>query len=143
MGQCDVCNADTTWEEATVYTPDEFRRLVSLGFRPDEDMMNLLAGNWGMSRDQAVAQWKQGLVAESTTDWVLCPGCALVATRSMPKAKGTGLRTEKEWEPVTPAMLRRVDVPPPPPTSPAKREAHPDLRPILKQRKWWQFWRPE
>jgi hypothetical protein len=133
MAQCDVCNVDITWEEATVYTPDEFRRLVSMGFQPSEGMIQIAAG-YGVSREQAIAQWKQGLVAQSTTDWVLCSACAGAAARWLPKPKGTGLVTPKTWEPVTPEMLKPVEVPSRSPATGATQAHSPS-------RKWWQFWR--
>jgi hypothetical protein len=164
---CDVCNADTSLQEASVYTSYEFRRLVALGFQPDEHMIRLLAAKWILSRDQAIAQWKQGLVAQSTTDWVLCPKCALFASRWVSVPKGTGLREKAGWEPVTAKMLERVDVspelrqtrregpdtyqrpadPPPPPTATASASAQSMPARELPRGversggKWWQFWR--
>lgn len=106
MGLCDVCNADVTLDQATVYTADEFRRVVSQGFQPHEATIKVAVA-FGSTREQAVAQWKQGLVAQSTTDWALCSACAAKAATWMPKPKGTGIRT-KSAEQLTPEMLKPV-----------------------------------
>jgi len=94
---CDVCVADTTFEEATVYTPDEFRRVVSLGFRPHESIL----------RNVAIADWK-GFVAQSATDWVLCPSCAALTGAFMHKPTGTGLITPRPHEPITRGTSRSI-----------------------------------
>ncbi len=87
MGTCDVCNATTSWEQGTTYTATEFRQLVSKGFEPDESTIRMMT-IYGISRQQAIAQWKLGLVAQSATDWLLCPSCASRAARYMPKKAG-------------------------------------------------------
>jgi len=94
---CDVCVADTTFKEATVYTPDEFRRVVSLGFRPHQSIL----------KDMAIAKWK-GFVAQSATDWVLCPSCAALTGAFMHKPPGTGLITPRPHEPITRGTSRSI-----------------------------------
>ena len=86
-GNCDVCNRPTSWELGTGYTADEFRTLVARGFEPDEALVRQAALR-GVSRDFAIRQWKDDLVAHSTTGWLLCPSCAARASRHGPKAAG-------------------------------------------------------
>lgn len=107
MQNCDVCDSPTTWENGTAYTTDEFRQLVAKGFGPSEAMVARMA-LFGISREQAIAQWKHGLVAQSTTDWLLCPTCAARAAHYMPKTAGTGPAGHKLVEPLTKAMLEPV-----------------------------------
>jgi hypothetical protein len=78
MSVCDVCNASTSFAEGTTYTADEFRRLVAKGFQPPASMF-ALTGAFGMSQKDALEGWRRGLVATSTTDWLLCPSCAAKA----------------------------------------------------------------
>ncbi len=82
MGTCDVCNSSTTWEEGTAYTADEFRQIVRMGFEPPSPLIRFLPNG--------LSGWKNGLVANSTTGWLLCPSCAQRAARYMPKPSGTG-----------------------------------------------------
>lgn len=82
MGNCDVCNGYTTWETGTAYTADEFRTIVRMGFEPPPSIK--------MLGPAAVQGWKTGLVANSTTGWLLCPSCAQRAARYLPKAAGSG-----------------------------------------------------
>jgi hypothetical protein len=89
MPICDTCNSPTTWEEGTGYTAAEFRKMVSQGLGPHETTL-ILSEAMGIPRHQAISQWKNGLVAQSTTGWLLCPSCAAGAARYMPKAAGAG-----------------------------------------------------
>jgi hypothetical protein len=89
MPACDVCSAMTTWEEGTGYTAAEFRKMVALGLGPHETMLGLSEA-LGTPRQQAISQWKNGLVAQSTTGWLLCPECATTASRFMRKPAGGG-----------------------------------------------------
>jgi uncharacterized membrane protein YhaH (DUF805 family) len=82
MGTCDVCNATTSWEDGTAYTADEFRQIVRIGFEPPSHLVSFLPNG--------LSGWKNGLVANSTTGWLLCPSCARRAARYMPKPAGTG-----------------------------------------------------
>jgi len=82
MVACDVCGAFTSWATGTAYTADEFRRIVRLGFEPPYQIIAL--------GPAAVNGWKNGLVANSTTGWLLCPTCAARAARYMFKPSGTG-----------------------------------------------------
>ena len=105
MGTCDVCGGMTSYEEGTVYMADEFREIVSKGLGPDESFikqMNL----YGLTSQQAVDQWKNDLVRKSTTDWLLCPSCAEKAARYMPRPAGTGPRSEKLVEEITPELVK-------------------------------------
>src|SRR3990170_1146881 len=111
MTNCDVCNSPTTWESGTAYTPDEFRQLVAKGFGPSDEMVSRMT-LFGISREQAIAQWKRGLVAQSTTGWLLCPTCAARAARYLPKPVGAEPAGHKLVEPVTPEMLEPVGVAP-------------------------------
>lgn len=89
MPICDMCSSPTTWETGTGYTAAEFRRMVSQGLGPHESTLDLSEA-MGMPRSEAISQWKNGLVAQSTTGWLLCPSCAARAARYMPKQAGTG-----------------------------------------------------
>lgn len=86
---CDVCSGPTSWDEGTGYTADEFRGMVARGFGPDKRMIQLQEA-FGASRSQIIAQWKNGLVAMSTTGWLLCPSCAARASMYLYKAPGGG-----------------------------------------------------
>lgn len=90
MAICDNCNSTTSWEEGTSYTATEFREVVSKGFEPAENIIGMMISSLGLSREQAIAHWKQGLVAGSTTGWLLCPSCAAMAAKYLPKPSGTG-----------------------------------------------------
>jgi len=74
---CDVCNAQTTKEEAIYIAPSRFRELLAQGFGIDETNIRMLT-DAGMSRDAAVAALK---VQYSTSQsfWVFCAGCAAKA----------------------------------------------------------------
>lgn len=89
MPACDVCSSPTSWEEGTGYTAAEFRKMVALGLGPHETTLGLSEA-MGIPRHQAISQWKNGLVAQSTTGWLLCPACAATAARYMPKPAGSG-----------------------------------------------------
>lgn len=111
MGTCDICGAMASYEEGTVYTADEFREIVSKGFGPHENFkiqMNL----YGVTNKQALAQWKCDLVGKSTTDWMLCPSCAEKAARYMPMPAGTGPRSEKLAEEITPEPVKSENTAP-------------------------------
>jgi uncharacterized RDD family membrane protein YckC len=111
MSACDVCNKPTAWNEGTAYTAEEFRRLVALGFEPDPVVVKLGVLR-GLTSQQAIAAWKQELVARSTTGWLLCPTCAARAARYLPKPVGAGPGGHKLVEPLTPEMLEPVGVAP-------------------------------
>ena len=89
MPACDMCCSLTTWEDGTGYTAAEFRKMASQGLGPHETTL-VLSEAMGMPRHQAISQWKNGLVAQSTTGWLLCPSCAATAGRYMSKPAGTG-----------------------------------------------------
>ena len=104
MANCDTCAAETTWEIGTAYTPDEFRELVNRGYIAEDTIKQFPAS---FSREHAIAQWKQGLVAQSQTPWLLCPRCAKEAGKYMTKEAGTGPPPGVPIsEPITPAMLK-------------------------------------
>jgi len=84
---CDVCDATTSWEEGTGYTADEFRELVRKGFEPDPSLSRQ-AAVFGISAEAAIERWKNDLVANSTSGWLLCASCAARAARYSPKAAG-------------------------------------------------------
>jgi hypothetical protein len=87
QGTCDVCNASTSWEEGTGYTADEFRELVAKGFEPDSSLTRQ-AAVFGISAEAATERWKNDLVANSTSGWLLCGSCAARAAGYSPKAVG-------------------------------------------------------
>ena len=82
---CDVCNAATERQAGTLYTAEDFRRMVGLGFQPDESTLSVMTA-FGISPADAVSQWKKQ-VAASGTDWLLCPACAERAGKYLPKPK--------------------------------------------------------
>jgi uncharacterized RDD family membrane protein YckC len=125
MGNCDLCNAMTSWGEGTAYTADEFRTLVAKGFGPDASVIRMMGEKWldaeddGQTRQwayshpswlraQVLEAWKQRLVTHSTSGWLLCPSCAGRAAGYMPRPAGTGPAGHVLSEPVTPEMLRPV-----------------------------------
>lgn len=123
MATCDVCNGDTSWEEGTTYSAGEFRRLVSKGFEPDGSSIALMTA-FGMSRQQAISQWKTGLVQGSTTDWLLCRSCATRATTYSPKPAAN--------KSASPRLAASV----------SSKKSKPDSQlPKSKESKWWQFWK--
>ena len=74
---CDVCNAQTTKEQAIYVAPSRFRELLKGGFGIDETNIRMLTDT-GMSRNDAVA----ALTAQYLTSqsfWVLCTNCAAKA----------------------------------------------------------------
>jgi hypothetical protein len=105
MSNCDVCSGTTTWEEGTPYTADEFRTIVRLGFEPPLSIVRLGTA--------AVQGWKTGLVASSTTGWLLCPSCAQRAARYLPKIAGTGQAGHKLFETMLTETLLGLDRPVP------------------------------
>ena len=91
MNFCDVCGYPTTAAEGTGYTAEEFRRIVfSWGYGPDERMINAQVA-MGISRQEAISQWKNVLVAGSSTGWLLCPECAARVSGIMRKPAGSGM----------------------------------------------------
>ena len=103
MSNCDVCSGTTTWEEGTAYTADEFRTIVRLGFEPPLSIVRLGTA--------AVQGWKTGLVASSTTGWLLCPSCARRAAPYLPKIAGTGQAGHKLFETMLTETLLGLDRP--------------------------------
>jgi hypothetical protein len=66
---CDVCNAQTTKDEAVYVAPSRFRELMEHSFGIDETNISMLTDR-GMSRERAIA----GLKAHYSTSqsfWVL------------------------------------------------------------------------
>jgi hypothetical protein len=108
MGICDVCGGISSYEEGTVYTADEFRKVVAKGLGPDESFIKQMNLH-GLTNQQAVSQWKNDLVRRSTTDWMLCPACAQKAGKYMPRPAGTGPRSEKLTEEFKPEMVKAKD----------------------------------
>jgi sugar lactone lactonase YvrE len=91
MQICDVCGYPTTTKEGTGYTAEEFRKMVfSMGFEPDENIINAHVA-MGRSRYEAIDEWKNVLVAGSSTGWLLCPKCAARASRYLYKPAGSGM----------------------------------------------------
>ena len=71
---CDVCNAQTSKEEAIYVAPSRFCELMQRGFGIDETNIRMLT-DAGMSRDAAVAALK-AQYSTSKSFWVLCSECA-------------------------------------------------------------------
>jgi lysophospholipase len=99
MGTCDVCNEETSFETGTTYTAEEFRKLVSKGFKPEDGAgraaVLALAKATSLSEHQAY----ELVVKEAGTDgWLLCPSCAARASKIMPKPARTGGGRDKLTE---------------------------------------------
>ncbi|MDD5542351.1 MAG: hypothetical protein PHX83_04185 [Acidobacteriia bacterium] len=122
MATCDLCNATTSWQEGKVYSASDFRELVARGLQPDESTLAVMMA-FGASRGQAVQQWKTGLVAQSSTDWLLCPVCAVRASKfDTKRPKSTPAVSEGS----RPASLTSVSLP---------NMSEP------RDKSWWQFWK--
>ncbi len=88
MATCDVCSAPASRAKNPVYTADEIRQLVSNGFELDESTISTLTMGGMIPREQVVAQWGKK-VAQTDTEWLLCPDCAGRAARyrELPKVE--------------------------------------------------------
>jgi tetratricopeptide (TPR) repeat protein len=82
-GLCDVCNATIEEGEGTAYSADQFRALVANGFEPGEEAFQL-AAMFGISRQESLRNWKNELVAQSESGWLLCPKCNARAQLFLP-----------------------------------------------------------
>lgn len=82
-GICDVCNATIEAGEATAYSAEQFRGLVANGFEPGEETFQL-AATFGISRQESLRNWKNELVAQSESGWLLCPKCNARARLHLP-----------------------------------------------------------
>lgn len=122
MATCDLCNATTSWQEGKVYNASQFRGLVGRGLEPDESTLGVMMA-FGASRGEAVRQWKTGLVAQSSTDWLLCSTCAARASKFETKSSTPA--------PPMAASSRSASTPASPPPDP---QAPPN-------KSWWQFWK--
>jgi len=71
---CDICNAVTPRGEVSAFAADELRQVVAAGFEPGEEFDRHAAMS-ALTRSQLLERWKHGLVAQSTSDWWLCPKC--------------------------------------------------------------------
>jgi hypothetical protein len=69
---CDVCNANCLQEES-IFRAEEFRMLVLAGFRPPNELLELMSFG-RKSLGEVAAEW-QSIALASVTDWVLCPVC--------------------------------------------------------------------
>jgi hypothetical protein len=121
QGTCDVCNAPTSWEEGTGYTADEFRGLVAEGFEPDPSLTRQ-AAVFGISAEAAIERWKNDLVANSTSGWLLCGSCTARAAGYSPKAAGadpSGFVLTEEFTVHPPASATASPTPATVPVQPA------------------------
>lgn len=109
---CDVCSRPTSWEEGTSCTADEFRGLVARGFEPDEVIVRQAALH-GLTRDFAVRQWTDDLVARTTTGWLLCSTCAARAARYGPLPAGPVREDLPRSESFEPAIIPPTAAAPP------------------------------
>lgn len=75
--QCDVCNVKVVAGEGTKIPAAQFRKLMDKGFGIDPENISMLTES-GMPRQQAIAQLIQGY-AQFSSDWLLCPSCAIIA----------------------------------------------------------------
>jgi formylglycine-generating enzyme required for sulfatase activity len=90
MAICDVCNQTMSLESGTGYTAEEFRTLVSRGFRPEGGThvaLMAVAKGFGYSEQMLTELWKLQ-VRDSATGWLLCPSCAAKASKIIPKSAG-------------------------------------------------------
>ncbi|MBW2264098.1 MAG: hypothetical protein JRG91_19210 [Deltaproteobacteria bacterium] len=103
-----MCSASTSFEEGTVYTAGEFKDIVAMGFPPPESTITTLSLQ-GVSRSEAAEAWKSGLVATTTTDWLLCPNCASKASTYVSKSAGSGLISSQRTESLSPIVKGIMD----------------------------------
>jgi hypothetical protein len=80
---CDVCNTVIDPAEGKAISAEVFKGLMSNGFGIDNANIEMLTSS-GMSRDEAIKSLSQ-MYATSTSDWLLCPKCALEAKAIMQK----------------------------------------------------------
>jgi hypothetical protein len=129
MAICDVCNEEASLEAGTCYTAEEFRRVVSKGFKPEGAFWVALGAvmkDQGISERQRLENWKLQ-VRESTTGWFLCPGCAARAGRIIPKPAGT---YAEFLDQLAPQALKDLNA------SQKTTSRH-----YLPRGRWWQFWK--
>jgi HEAT repeat protein len=105
---CDLCNANTSREEATAYSADEFRKLACNGFEPADQILKPMLLT-GLSADEACRQWKHDLVANSTSNWLLCPACAARAAPFLAKNSSNDTATGNIAESTSREMLKPAD----------------------------------
>jgi WD40 repeat protein len=75
VANCSVCNAETPAAKSPTYTPADMQRVVGNGFAPDEATLTRWMTEKNLTREAALADWKQR-VDTSPTDWLLCRDCA-------------------------------------------------------------------
>jgi WD40 repeat protein len=92
MASCDVCGAVASRAKNPVYLADEFRQLVANGFGPAPATVARWAAEQGVTEAAALAEWR-GKVAQTASDWLLCPSCA-ERTASYRKEPG---RARSRW----------------------------------------------
>ncbi len=75
VANCSVCNAETPAAKSPTYTPSDMQRVVGNGFTPDDATLTRWMTEKNLTREAALADWKQR-VATSSSDWLLCRNCA-------------------------------------------------------------------
>ena len=80
---CDVCNVVTDPGDGKAIAAEVFKDLMSHGFGIDKRNIEMFTSS-GMSRDEAIKSLCQ-MYSTSTSDWLLCPKCALEAKAIMQK----------------------------------------------------------
>ncbi|HEU4387599.1 MAG TPA: DUF4190 domain-containing protein [Blastocatellia bacterium] len=73
MSNCDLCNLEITsdWRK---FTSSQMATAVNAGLRPPDDVIDAMRAGYGLSLDDARAQWFQKVY--SPGEWSVCLGCA-------------------------------------------------------------------
>ena len=74
---CDVCNAAVAPNEGKMIPAEIFKDLINRGFGIHETNIEMLTSS-DMSREEAIQSLRQ-TYSTYTSDWLLCPQCALEA----------------------------------------------------------------
>ncbi len=138
MPICDVCSREIpSLLFGTLYTAEEFREIVAQGFVPPDETVATLATIAGIPKVDFLPQWKQGIVKQTTTGWLLCFACAEQAGIYLPKESGNAVM-EFMLSPAgrDPAVLMNVI------GNLATRDSeYPSSSIKPGKKKWWQFWK--
>src|SRR5512140_190224 len=80
MANCRICAAETSTVKSPTYSPADMQRVVGNGFTPDETTLTRWITEKNLTREAALADWKQR-VETSSSDWLLCSNCAARAAQ--------------------------------------------------------------
>lgn len=100
---CDICGNQTTYLEAKTYSAAEFKQFVERGYEPEEAALSFMGG-FGFSKEEALNHWRQGILSEANSEWLLCPACAAKTAQYAPKQPLSNSRTTQQSEAISPYM---------------------------------------